>query len=98
MGVPVLTRLATPHPAARISFLSTVNLPEFIADRDDRFIAIAAQLAEDFSRRSELRRGLRDRIKQSPLMDARSFAQMESQYRQMWRNYCSGCDSGPFDA
>jgi predicted O-linked N-acetylglucosamine transferase (SPINDLY family) len=62
-------------------------MPEFAADDDDRFVAIAAELADNFQRRAELRKTLRDRIARSPLMNAPRFAaNVEAAYRQMWKD------------
>jgi len=86
MGVPVLTRIGSTAPGrAGLSILSNLNMPEFAADDDDRFVAIAAELADNFQRRAELRKTLRDRMARSPLMDARRFAgNVEAAYRRMW--------------
>jgi predicted O-linked N-acetylglucosamine transferase (SPINDLY family) len=88
MGVPVVTRTGSTAPGrAGLSILSNLNMPELAADDDDRFVAIAAELADDFQRRAELRKTLRDRMARSPLMDARRFAaNVEAAYRRMWRS------------
>jgi protein O-GlcNAc transferase len=53
------------------------------------YIAIVAQLAEDLPRLEDSRRTLRQRMMQSPLMDANRFARnMESAYRQIWGRWC----------
>ena len=91
MGVPVVTRTGSTAPGrAGLSILSNLNMPELAADDDDRFVAIAAELADDFQRRAELRKTLRDRMARSPLMDARRFAaNVEAAYRQMLRTWCA---------
>ena len=44
----------------------------------------ATQLARDLARLDELRRSLRERMRQSPLMDAARFARhVETAYRRM---------------
>jgi len=88
MGVPVLTRVGSTAPGrAGLSILSNLNMPEFTADDDDRFVAIAAETANNFERRTELRKTLRDRMARSPLMDARRFAgNVEAAYRRMWKD------------
>jgi predicted O-linked N-acetylglucosamine transferase (SPINDLY family) len=71
------------------SLLGNVGLPELIARTPEQYVRIAADLAGHLPRLAELRRTLRGRMKQSPLMDAPRFARdIEAAYRQMWRNWC----------
>ena len=90
MGVPVISRAGvTAAGRAGLGILSTVQMSELVAEDDERFIAIAAELAEGYAERSELRRTLRDRMRCSPLMDGRRFAKnMETAYRRMWLEWC----------
>ncbi|HEX4053668.1 MAG TPA: tetratricopeptide repeat protein [Tepidisphaeraceae bacterium] len=90
MGVPVVT-LAGQAAAGRagLSILSNAGLGELAAQTPDQFVQIAAQLASDIPRRTELRSTLRGRLAASPLMDYPRFARaMEAAYRQMWRRWC----------
>jgi protein O-GlcNAc transferase len=91
MGVPVVTLIGrTPVSRAGFSQLSNLSLTDLAAETPDEFVQIAANLANDLPRLSQLRQTLRHRMKQSPLMDARSFARdIESALRQMWQSYCS---------
>jgi len=91
MGVPVVT-LAGKTAAGRagLSILMNVGLGELTAHEPDEFVSIAQSLAADEPRRAALRSTLRQRFQQSPLMDHRQFARdMESAYRQMWRQWCA---------
>jgi predicted O-linked N-acetylglucosamine transferase (SPINDLY family) len=64
--------------------LSNLRLTDLAAWTDDEFVRIAAALAEDTSRLAELRRTLRERMQQSPLMDGARFARaMEAEYRKL---------------
>jgi len=86
MGVPAVT-LAGPTAVGRggASILTNVGLAELIAGSMEQYMHIAAELAEDRARLAELRRSLRDRMQQSPLMDGDRFARhIEAAYRQMW--------------
>jgi predicted O-linked N-acetylglucosamine transferase (SPINDLY family) len=66
-----------------------VGLGDFIAGSEDEYISIAVNLAEDVDRLAEIRRSLRAKMEQSPLMDAQRFARsMESAFRKMWRTWC----------
>jgi predicted O-linked N-acetylglucosamine transferase (SPINDLY family) len=91
MGVPVVT-LVGPTAVARagLSLLANLGLPELVAETPEQFVSIAAGLANDLPRLSELRATLRERMQASPLMDAPPFARgVEAAYREMWRRWCS---------
>lgn len=92
MGVPTVTRVGeTAVGRAGFSQLCNLQLQELAGHTDQQFVQIAASLANDLPRLAELRRGLRDRMRQSPLTDAKRFARsVERGYRQMWRNWCDG--------
>ena len=92
MGVPVVTLTGrTAISRAGASILSNVGLGELVADSTEKYASIASELARDVSRLSNLRDSMRARMQSSRLMDAPRFArEIESAYRQMWRNWCSG--------
>jgi predicted O-linked N-acetylglucosamine transferase (SPINDLY family) len=94
MGVPVVTRVGkTVVGRAGWSQLCHLGLKDLAADGpagDQRFVEVAAELANDLPRLGNLRRELRDRIAASPLMDGRKFARnMEGAYREMWAHYAA---------
>jgi predicted O-linked N-acetylglucosamine transferase (SPINDLY family) len=90
MGVPVITLAGQTHVSrVGVSLLTNVGLPELIAESPEDYIRIAVELANDLPRLQELRSTLRQRMEQSPLMDAPKFARnIEAAYRQMWHNWC----------
>ena len=91
MGVPVVT-LAGPTHASRVgvSMLSAVGLMELVATSPADYIRVAAGLANDPEKLRSLRAGLRDRMKQSPLLDGVSLARrIEEAYRRMWTIWCA---------
>ncbi|HLI19730.1 MAG TPA: tetratricopeptide repeat protein, partial [Stellaceae bacterium] len=91
MGVPVITMIGDRH-AARVGFdlLSRVGLSELAAADVDGYVALAVGLANDLPRLEQLRRGLRERMRQSPLCDPQRFArQFEAALREMWRDWCA---------
>jgi predicted O-linked N-acetylglucosamine transferase (SPINDLY family) len=92
MGVPVVSlagRLGV-HRGG-VSILSNAGLQELVANSIDEYIHIAAGLARDLPKLSELRAGLRAKMQSSRLMDAPRFARdIESLFRQMWRQWCEG--------
>jgi predicted O-linked N-acetylglucosamine transferase (SPINDLY family) len=90
MGLPVAS-LAGDRPVSRagLSQLSNLGLPELVAFKEDDYLRIAAELANDIPRLQELRRTLRRRMESSVLMDAPRFARnIEAAYRAMWRSWC----------
>jgi predicted O-linked N-acetylglucosamine transferase (SPINDLY family) len=95
MGVPVITLVGN-TPVARAGWcqLSNLGLGELAAKTAEQFVQIAAALAKDLPRLEQLRSTLRQRMEQSPLMDAPYFARnIEAAYRQMWRNWCENAST-----
>ena len=90
MGVPVVTLVGRRAVGrAGWSLLCNLGLTELAAGDEDQFISIASLLANDRSRLRDLRRGLRARMRRSPLMDARGFTRnLEAAYRHAWRRWC----------
>jgi predicted O-linked N-acetylglucosamine transferase (SPINDLY family) len=90
MGVPVITLVGkTVVGRAGWSQLNNLDLKELAAFNEADFVRIAVELAGDLPRLAELRRGLRQRMQKSPLMDAALFTRgLEAVYRQLWRNWC----------
>ena len=97
MGVPVITLAGRTHVnRVGVSLLTNAGLPELIADTAEQYVEIAAKLAADIPRLTELRANLRERMASSPLMDAPRFARnVEEAYRQMWRAWCAKQCSNP---
>jgi predicted O-linked N-acetylglucosamine transferase (SPINDLY family) len=76
MGCPVVTRAGKTHVSrVGVSLLSAVGLQEFITDTREAYIEKALVLAEQTDRLQELRSGMRDRLRQSVLMDEKRFVQ-----------------------
>jgi predicted O-linked N-acetylglucosamine transferase (SPINDLY family) len=90
MGVPVVSLVGRTHASRMgLSILSNVGLPELAAGSEEEFVKAAVGLARDLGRLEELRRGLRERMAASPLMDQKGFAQdIGGAYREMWRRWC----------
>src|SRR5207244_1694022 len=91
MGVPVVTmpgeRFASRHS---FSHLTVAGLGELIADGPETYLRIARELAYDLSRLAELRAGMRDRLRQSPLLQVERFTRgLEEALRVMWRRWCA---------
>jgi len=90
MGVPVIT-LAGGHHVGRVgaSLLNAYGLTELIAPDRAGYVALAAALANDRDRLSNLRAALRAKVKDAASSDPERFAQwVEAAYRDMWRRFC----------
>jgi protein O-GlcNAc transferase len=91
LGVPVVSR-AGRHGFSRsgASVLNVIGLPELVAENDDDYLHVATALALDPVRLGALRRGLRERMRASPLCDGPGFVRdLERAYRQVWREHCA---------
>jgi len=96
MGIPVVTQVgATVVGRAGLSQLSNLGLTELVAQNDEEFVRIAVELAADLPRLAALRGELRQRMRNSPLMNARACtAEIEDAYRQMWKQWCAAMPKG----
>jgi protein O-GlcNAc transferase len=91
MGTPLVT-LAGERSVSRsaASLLAVLGLDAWVARSPEEYVERALALAGD----PGARRGLRERMAASPLMDEARFARdMEALYRQMWRSYCTTVNS-----
>ncbi len=91
LGVPVVSRSGQVFQSrAGLSILGSVGLGELVAGSDEDYVRIALELARDRARLAALRAGLRERMRASPLTDARAYARdLEASYRSIWRDWCS---------
>ncbi len=92
MGVPVVTLSGDRH-AARVgaSILHRVGLGESVAHSKEEYIALAVALAQDRQRLLTLRSSLRQKMRESQLLDKKLFtASLERVYRRMWKEWCAG--------
>jgi predicted O-linked N-acetylglucosamine transferase (SPINDLY family) len=91
MGVPVLTLVGqTACGRAGKSILSCLDLHHWITHTPEEFLQRAADIAANIPALVQLRSTLRQRMQQSPLMDAPRFARhVESAYRQAWHTWCA---------
>ncbi len=92
MGVPVVT-LAGDYGFSRsgVTILANAGLSQLIAQTAGDYVSLARGLACDLEGLTRLRRGLRERLRSSPLTDASAYARdLESAYRNIWRDWCGG--------
>lgn len=85
MGVPVVTMAGRVHASrVGVSLLSAVGMQELVAHNDQEYVTLAVELASDAKRRGELRKTLRKRMIDSPLMDALGYTRLfETALKQM---------------
>jgi predicted O-linked N-acetylglucosamine transferase (SPINDLY family) len=90
MGVPVVSLAGDSYWSRQgLALLSNVGLAELAAPTREAYADTAIALATDLPRLAEVRRGLRERMRQSAIIDAAGFARkLEAAYRQMWRERC----------
>jgi predicted O-linked N-acetylglucosamine transferase (SPINDLY family) len=69
--------------------LTTAGLGEWIAVAPGEYVRLAVEFGRDKEALIGLRKSLRQKMRQSPLMDEDGFARdLEAAYRQMWRHWC----------
>ena len=85
MGVPTVTLVgSTVVGRAGLSQLSNLGLTELVATDVDGFVDLAVRLANDLPRLTEIRRGLRERMRRSPICDVAGFTRaVEAAYLEM---------------
>jgi protein O-GlcNAc transferase len=90
MGVPSVM-LEGSRYASRFGGTALVNLglEEWIGRTPDKYVEIAVAMAQDRPRLAQLRRELRPRLQNSPLVDAEGFTRnLEQAFRKIWRQWC----------
>ncbi|WKZ11773.1 MAG: tetratricopeptide repeat protein [Gammaproteobacteria bacterium] len=90
MGVPVLVMRGNRH-AARVgaSIMTHAGLPEWIAENEDEYIALAVARAADAAALANARAGISERMRGSSLADPVRFtATLERAYREQWTAWC----------
>jgi predicted O-linked N-acetylglucosamine transferase (SPINDLY family) len=91
MGVPVVTLPGTRAVSRQThAILARIGLTRWSASDADDYVRIAVGLAGDAATRREMRTGLRERMRASPLCDPAGFVSgLESVYRSLWRAWCA---------
>ena len=90
MGVPVITLAGRIHLSrVGVSLLSNVGLNELIAGSTESYVDVAVSLGSSREKLATLRRGLRERMRASPLCDESRFTRaFESALRDAWKTWC----------
>lgn len=86
MGVPTLTLKGDSLLARQgASLLTAAGLPDWIADSEEAYIDKAISFSSNLPKLAALRAELRERVRVSPLCDAKRFAhELEKAFRGMW--------------
>ncbi|HEY8747666.1 MAG TPA: tetratricopeptide repeat protein [Tepidisphaeraceae bacterium] len=92
MGVPVVSMAGdTGVSRGGLSILSNLGMADWVGNSREDYIQIAARAARDLPVLKRLRSEMRQRMSNSPLLDAPRFAAgVERAYREMWRRWCAG--------
>ncbi len=89
MGVPVISlrgRLFSGRHG--VSHLSNVGLADWIADDEDRYVALAVDWAGRIEELAEVRMGLRARMGDAPICDAAKFTRdLENVFHGIWETF-----------
>lgn len=94
MGLPTVTLAGVTHcQRAGLSVLSAVGLAEgLVATTPEQYVELAVRLASDLPKLAEMRSGLRERMRRSPLCDGPRVARaLEGAYRAMRDAAAGGC-------
>jgi predicted O-linked N-acetylglucosamine transferase (SPINDLY family) len=91
MGVPVVSLRGCTH-AGRMgaSVLGAAGLGEWVARDEREYVELAVGWAGRLEELSELRAGMRERLRGSALLDEAGFVRgLEAAYRRMWEKWCA---------
>lgn len=90
MGCPVVSRYGETHASRMsLSILSAVGLGDLAVVDSEAYVDAAVRLAEDLPALAAMRASMRDRLANSPLMDAKGFTRrLEEVYRSVWTSWC----------
>jgi predicted O-linked N-acetylglucosamine transferase (SPINDLY family) len=91
MGVPVVTMPgARPSSRSASGILAAMGLSAWIAQSPEDYVRRAVEFGRQPETIAELRRTLRERMLESPLMQEKAFAlDVEQAWRSLWRRWCS---------
>lgn len=90
MGVPVVTYAGeTQFGRTGLMHLTNIGLPQLVANSLESFAQIAIDLATDLDRLEQIRSGLRERMRRSPIMDEARYTDfLDRELRRIWRDWC----------
>ena len=72
------------------SIMTTLGLPDWIAETQEEYVNLAMQKTNDLHSLAELRQQLRGIFTSSVIGDQVAYARaVEQEYRQLWREWCA---------
>jgi predicted O-linked N-acetylglucosamine transferase (SPINDLY family) len=72
------------------SILTTLEMPDWIAESQDEYVKLAIQKAADLQSLSALRGALRGRFMASVIGNQAAYVRcVEREYRLLWREWCA---------
>jgi len=85
-GVPAISLAGESHRSrVGLSLLTQLDLASYVATSEQEYIDIAIRVSEDLDALGDLRKNLRERMRQSSLMDRTRFiSELEDAYENMW--------------
>jgi protein O-GlcNAc transferase len=91
MGIPTITLVGeTAVARGGLTILKQLGLDEWASETPEGYIEAAVKLATDWKTLAHHRRTLRERLRESPLMDPQRFAtEIQGAYRSMWERFCT---------
>lgn len=91
MGTPVVSLEGKTHAGRMgLSMLTCIGLPELCAPTEEAYVDVAVALAGDLPRLRQIRAGMRDRLRASPLLDGPRYVRnLEAAYRRIWAEWCA---------
>lgn len=91
MGVPVISMRGRSHGSRfGASILANAGVRELVAENDIGYVRRAVQLGNSPELIGAYHSGLREHLRQSPLMDSRQYMkELESAYQRIWENFCT---------
>ena len=89
MGVPCIT-IEGDCAASRAgsAIMRRLGLPEFVAKDESSYVDVAENVVFDLGRLSEIRSGLRSRCRARLANTEVYVAEVEAEYRKMWKTWC----------
>jgi len=90
MGCPVISKYDSyMNGRVGLAILNRIGMDEYAVPTTEEYVAKAVELANNPEKLAELRKTLREKMKNSPLCSAKRYAQeFEAAYRQMWQKWC----------
>jgi predicted O-linked N-acetylglucosamine transferase (SPINDLY family) len=89
-GVPVLTCPGTASASrSSASLLAAAGMKDWVAHSPEHYLDLALSWRDASQRLAQLRADMRERLRQSPLLDSHDFTQkLELLYRSVWQCWC----------